>query len=116
MAVFSVANEISIFEQWQDRAVDEVMKFLSFLSHGCNMTTTFSHTVQADTCITTITSLFLKYNSLLKQTNPNITGEGPTSEARGITTRDILKTKYLLQQMHVYSPLSPSLHTEFKLV
>lgn len=41
MSVFSVANEISISEQWQDRTVDEIMKFLSFLSHGCNTTTTF---------------------------------------------------------------------------
>lgn len=102
-SVFSVANEISISEQWQDRTVDEIMKFLSFSSYSCNMTTTFLHMVQADTCIITITSLFLKYNSLLKQTNPNIAGEGPTCEVRSITTRDVFKYKYLLQQVHLYS-------------
>jgi len=100
---FSAAKEISISEQWQYRAVDEIMKFHSFLSHGCNTTTTFLHTVQADTCSITITSLFLKYNSLLMQTNPNITGEGSKSEGRGITTRDVFKYKHLLKQMNVYS-------------
>lgn len=98
---FLVAKAISISEQWQCRTVDEIMKFLSFLSHGGNTNTVFFTCSASRHMHYYHHFLFLKYNSLFEQTNPNEMGEGPTCEVRGITIRDVFKYKYLLQQIFI---------------
>lgn len=77
------------------------MKFLSFLSHSGNMNTAFFTYSASWHKHYYHHFLFLKYNSLLKLTNPNVMAEGLMCEVRGITTRDVLKYKYLLQQIFI---------------
>lgn len=108
-AGFSVASGISISEQRRDRTGDEIMRFPSFLSHGCNTTTTSE--VQLE--LTSLPSLpYCHGTAPCPSSKPDMMGEGLHVEREVLGMCSI--TNIFSSQCTFIHKSPSSLYTEFR--